>query len=150
MDTNNILIWNNIDGQMVSHFRLKEFQNPQGWVILHEKVPRALHWTRHALNLRYPTWLIQILVKDCTRTRQQNEALARKLGWTDEGGIVSRESFHLVHYGGIAVDFVAYSTARQIPIPAKEVADIAALYFDYVKWYSDGHVHGDFRSLVQP
>lgn len=150
MDTNDILLWNNIDGQMVSHFRLKEFQNPHGWVILHEKVPRALHWTRHALNLRYPTWLIQILVRDCTRTRQQNEALARKLGWTDEGGLVSRESFHLVHFGGIAVDFVAYSMARQIRIPAKEVADIAALYFDYVKWYADDHVHGDFRKLVQP
>jgi hypothetical protein len=147
---NNIQIYSRVDGELVSNFLMREFQNTQGWVILHEKVPWALEMTRAALNARYPTWLIQILVTNCTRTRAQNESLARRLGWADEGGTVSRESFHLVEFGGIAADFVAYSTARKIRIPAKEVADIAALYFDYVKWYSDDHVHGDFRKLVQP
>ena len=150
MQTNNIHIYSRVDGELVSNFTIREFQNTLGWVILHKKVPWGLEMTRAALNARYPTWLIQILVSNCTRTRQQNEALARKLGWTDEGGLVSRESFHLVEFGGIAVDFVGFSTARKIRIPAKEVADIAGLYFDYVKCYSDGHVHGDFRKLVQP
>lgn len=150
MLTNDIQIYTRIDGELISNFRLREFQNALGWVILHDKVPWALEMTRAALNARYPTWLIQILVTNCTRTRQQNEALARKLGWADDGGVVARESFHLVEFGGIAADFVAYSVARKIPIPAKEVADIAALYFDYVKWYSDGHIHGDFRKLLQP
>lgn len=150
MLTNDIQIYTRIDGELISNFRMREFQNALGWVILHEKVPWALEMTRAALNTRYPTWRIQLIIKNCTRTRAQNEALARKLGWADEGGTVSRDSMHLVHNGGIAVDFVAWSRARNIPIPAKEVADIAALYFDYVKWYPDNHVHGDFRKLVQP
>jgi hypothetical protein len=150
MVTNDIRLWNNVSGEMVSHFRLREFQNPLGWVVLHEKVPWGLEMTRCALNVRYPTWRVQLIIKDCTRTRQQNEALARKLGWSDEGGTVSRDSMHLVHNGGIAVDFIAWSRTRNIPIPAKEVGDIASLYFDFVKWYPDHHVHGDFRKLLQP
>jgi len=149
MNTNNIRLWNNVSGEMVSHFTLKEFNNTLGWVILHEKVPYALEQTREALNLRYPTWNIQLLITNCTRTRQQNEALARKRGWADEGGTVSRDSLHLIEYGGIAVDWVTFSVTRQTYLPAKEVADIAALYFDFVKCYPDGHVHGDFRKLFQ-
>ena len=80
MLTNDIKIYTSIDGELISNFRLREFQNTLGWVILHEKIPWALEMTRSALNSRYPTWRIQLIIRDCTRTRQQNEALARKLG----------------------------------------------------------------------
>ena len=71
MLTNDIQIYTRIDGELISNFRLREFQNALGWVILHDKVPWGLEMTRAALNARYPTWLIQILVTNCTRTRQQ-------------------------------------------------------------------------------
>lgn len=146
--TNNIKIYTEIDGKLVSHFTLREFQNPIGWVILHEKIPWALEMTRAACNARYPDADYIINVTDCTRTQAQLERLAARLGWVDEGGLVARKSYHLDYLGGIAVDFNAYSRAWKKRMDPHELSRIAALYFDWVKWYPDGHVHGDFRKLV--
>jgi len=148
MSHNEIPLYTEVDGKLVSHFLLSEFANPIGWVILHPKVPWALEMTRAALNARHHPDRIIIRVTDCTRTQNQLERLADKLGWIDEGGKVSRTSYHSDFLGGIAVDFVAYNTTQRCNVSPVEVARIAALYFDWVKWYSDGHVHGDFRSLV--
>lgn len=147
MITNNIRIWSEVDGVLVSHFFMYEFANKEGWVLLHERVPWALEQVRAALNARYPSDEIIILVTNTTRTKAQNETLAAKLGWTDEGGLVSRRSWHLVEFGGIAVDFEARVKSSGVRISPVDVSKIASLYFEWVKWYSDGHVHGDFRNL---
>lgn len=143
--TNSIPIYTEIDGEKVSHFLFSEFKNPLGWVIVHPQVPWALEHIRADLNNRYAPDEIIIIITCTTRTPQQNEALAARLGWTDEGGLVSRNSYHLVQHGGIAVDFISRNITRKQIVSPSEVAEIADLYFDWVKPYDDGHVHGDFR-----
>jgi len=147
---NNIKIFSDIDGQLVSNFTLEEFENPHGWVILRAETPRALEHVRDAFNARYHPDKIIVIVTDCTRTPDQNERLALRYGWSHQGGAVAKNSFHLVQYGGIAVDFVVYNSTRLVPIPPAEVKPVADLYFSYVQCYDDGHVHGDLRSLVLP
>jgi len=147
MKTNNIRIWSDVDGEQVSNFFLYEFANQEGWVILHEKVPWALEQIRAAFNARCRPDKIIVEVTNTTRTPHQNEVLGHKLGWDDEGGKVSRRSFHLVEFGGIACDFVVRNITKQCNISPFEVAKVARLYFEWVKAYSDGHTHGDFRNL---
>jgi len=148
MQTNNIPIYSEVDGNLVSNFMLYEFANSEGWVLVHERIPWTLEQIRAAFNARYQPDNIIILVTNTTRTPPQNWKLAAKYGYTDEGGKVSRRSFHLVEFGGIAVDFVVRNATRKCNISPCEVAKVADLYFDFVKWYSDGHTHGDYRDLL--
>lgn len=147
MNTNNIKIYSDVDGTLSSHFILYEFANREGWVIVHERVPWALENIRAALNARYAPREVRIRITNTTRTRAQNELLARRYGWTSDGGKVSKRSFHLVDFGGIAVDFVCYFADDNSVLSPFEVAKVSALYFEYVKPYEDGHTHGDFREL---
>lgn len=145
---NHIPLYTEIDGSLVSHFSLHEFENPQGWVIIHPKTVEALELARAGVRAQNPGQDIIFRITCTTRTLAQNEALGRKYGFTDEGGKVSRRSWHLEQFGGIAVDFVAWSVTQNCNISPVDVARVARLYFDFVKWYSDSHVHGDLRSLV--
>ena len=146
--TNKIKIYTEIDGELISNFTFDEFENKLGWVILHEKIPWALEMTRAALNAMARPNIITIHVTNTTRTLSQLEQMGASYGWVDEGGKVARNSYHLHHFGGIAVDFYARNKTLGVNVPPKSVADVAGLYFDWVKAYDDGHVHGDFRSLV--
>lgn len=147
-DTNRIKLCSTLDGESFSHFYLSEFQNAHGWAMLHPACLRALELTRHALNEVTPTNDVRITITDCVRTRDQNEALGRRLGWTDHGGVVSRNSYHLIQYGGIAADFYAWLEGTHARLSPAVVLPIAALFFDFVKAYNDGHIHGDMRKLV--
>lgn len=148
MLTNHIPIYTEIDGVLVSHFFLDEFENAEGWVVLHPKIPWALEHVRAAFNARYRPDVISCHVTNTTRTKSQLAAMALAHGWIDQGGKVARRSFHLVEFGGIATDFYLRNCSKGCNIPPKEVAKVAELYFDYVQAYDDGHVHGDFRSLA--
>jgi len=148
MYTNDIALYPTIDGLGESHFSLREFENRAGWVMIHPSVVNSLHQTRAGLNATSRDGEVEVLITDCVRTPQQLAALGSKYGWTDEGGKVARRSFHLFEFGGVAVDFKARYKKNYIYLPAHMVYAVAKLYFDYAKYYDDGHVHGDNRSQV--
>jgi hypothetical protein len=148
MKTNDFRLHTMIDGVDCAHFSLIEFENPAGWCMVHPSVVRALEQTRAGLNAQSTQGEVEIIITDSVRTVTQNEALGKRLGWTDHGGIVSRNSYHLMKYGGIAVDFKArYKTSRLL-LSSRAVFCVAVLFFDYCKSYDDPHVHGDMRKLV--
>jgi hypothetical protein len=81
------------------------------------------------------------------RTEAELAALAARLGWTDEGGSVSRDSMHLTKYGGIAVDLVGVVASSRHRVPQTTLGEVCRRYFDFVKDdYRDGHVHADLRA----
>jgi len=132
---------------LVSHFLLSEFENRAGWVIVSPHLIRALELTRAGL-CAIEQEEVEILITDCTRTPEQLRQLGARLGWTDEGGIVARRSFHLIEFGGIAADFKARRKRDRHPLDAFKVAVVADLYFDYARHYDTGHTHGDLRRLI--
>jgi hypothetical protein len=137
-----------LDGVPVSHFCLNEFENSDGFAMVHESVLLSLEKTRRDLCREYGEE-IRILITGSTRTPQENEALARRLGWTDNGGAVSRTSRHLPCFHGIAVDFYA-RRANGERVPARDLGRIAQRHFRFVKDdYKDGHIHADNRLDAQ-
>lgn len=142
---NDIRLIAEVDGKELSHFRLKEFENAQGLVMLHSTALESLERVRHDLCAMAgeEVW---VLVTDAVRTKAELEALAARLGWTDQGGLVSRRSKHLSRYGGIAVDIVAVRARDRGRIPQRQLGNLCRRYFDFVKDdYRDGHVHADNR-----
>jgi len=144
MGRNDIRLWTNLDGKLVSHFRLVEFENRDGLCMIDPRLLLGLEQLRQDLCEKYFKE-ISIKITCALRTHKDNENLAAKLGWTDEGGSVSRTSKHLPEYGGIAADIYAYDEQRQ-NLPSITVGAIAVKYFSFVKAsYSDGHIHVDQR-----
>jgi hypothetical protein len=134
-----------IDGQPASHFRLYEFENGDGLAMVHASLLESLERVRRDLGamLNQEVW---ILVTDAVRTPADLEQLAARLGWADQGGLVSRDSKHLVKYGGIAADIVAVVAGTKRRIAQRTLGVVARRHFDFVKDdYADGHVHVDNR-----
>lgn len=142
---NDIRLSCELDGEEVSHFRLREFENAEGLAMVHVSVLDALERVRRELCVMAgeEVWVI---VTDGVRTQRDLQRLAARLGWTDEGGAVSRESKHLAKYGGIAVDIVAIVASSRQRVPQTTLGRICRRHFDWVKDdYADGHVHADQR-----
>lgn len=134
-----------VDGEMLSHFRLCEFENEDGLAMVHRSVLESLERVRRDLCAMCgeEVWVI---ITDAVRTPADLERLAARLGWTDEGGAVSRRSKHLAEFGGIAVDIVAVVARTRARVPQQTLGEVCRRYFDWVKDdYSDGHVHADNR-----
>jgi len=140
-----------LDGELVSHFTLNEFENKDGFVMLHSSVPHALESIRRDLNaMDFGKGEVELIITGATRTKQENEELAARLGYTDQGGAVARHSYHLPQFGGVAVDFYARMSGTMERVNQKIVGDAARRYFDFVKDdYGDGHIHADNRRLTQ-
>lgn len=134
-----------VDGELLSHFRLKEFENREGLAMVHATVVESLERVRRDLAAAAgeEVWVI---ITDAVRTQREQELLAARLGWSDEGGAVSRTSKHLARFGGIAVDLKAVVARSRARVPQKEVGAVCRRHFDWVKDdYADGHVHADNR-----
>jgi len=145
---NDITITTHFSNRVAQNFKLYEFENKEGLVMVNPLLVRRLEKLRHELNLIFGRDTVKIIITNAIRTEADNERLAKKLGWTDEGGLVSRNSKHLTKYGGIAADIVAYCEKRKIAGPA--VGKIAQKHFDFVKSdYEDGHVHVDLRETCK-
>lgn len=131
-----------------SHFRLKEFQNADGLVMVHPRLLECLEALRERLCLIFAEE-IWIIVTGGIRTEADNARLAATLGWADQGGLVGRDSKHLVKYGGIAADIKAFKAVKDRDgirerISQRIVGYEARRIFPYVKDdYRDGHVHVD-------
>ncbi len=148
-DRNDVSLMTVLDGEMVSHFKLREFENRDGLAMIHPAALTALEQTRRDLNARYGE-TVWILITDAVRTPADLERLAARLGWTDEGGLVARRSRHLSVFGGIAVDLVAVVARTGARVPQCELGAVCRRYFDFVKDdYRDGHVHGDMRERAR-
>jgi hypothetical protein len=142
---NRVKLYTQIDGELVSHFSLREFENAYGFVMVHASVPRALELVRRDL-CREAGEEVEIVITDALRTEEELRQLAQRYGWADEGGSVSRNSRHLARYGGIAVDIVARVRSSGARFPQDSVGAACRRYFDFVKDdYPDGHVHADNR-----
>ncbi len=146
---NDIPLMTLLDGEMVSHFRLREFENAEGLAMVHPSVLLSLEKTRRDLcALEGET--VCVLITDAVRTAADMARLAARLGWTDEGGLVSRRSKHQAKYGGIAVDLVAVRAASGVRVSQRNVGLVCRKYFDFVKDdYADGHVHADNRGVLK-
>ena len=131
-----------------SHFRLKEFQNADGLVMVHPRLLEGLENLRFALRTLFDEE-IWVIITDSTRTQDDLESLATRYGWIDEGGTVARDSKHLTKYGGIAADIKCFKAQKNDQgvrerISQRIVGHEARKYFAYVKDdYADGHVHVD-------
>jgi len=112
--------------------------------MVQQETLNALESYRYALNEIYEGG-VKIRITDGTRTESDNKALAKRLGWTDEGGKVSRDSQHLTRNGSNGVDIMPYHSDKVNKPPVRaEMAEVEAKkYFSYVKTYLDGHLHVD-------
>ena len=146
---NEVRLLTTLDGEEVSHFRLREFENGDGLAMVHSAALVSLEAVRRDLSAMAgeEVWVI---VTDGVRTEADLERLAARLGWVDEGGAVSRDSKHLAKHGGIAVDLVAVSADSRMRVPQATLGRACRRHFSWVKDdYADGHVHADNRSLVR-
>lgn len=129
-----------------SHFRLCEFENAEGLAMIHASTLTSLELVRRDLAALTGEE-VHVVITDGVRTALDNERLAARLGWTDQGGAVSRRSRHLAQFGGIAVDLIARSARDKRQIPQSIVGEVCRRHFDWVKDdYRDGHVHADNRN----
>lgn len=142
---NDVALAITVDGETLTHFRLREFENGDGLAMVHASLLESLERVRRDLcaTRGETVWLI---VKDAVRTQADLERLAARLGWEDQGGVVARRSRHLVEFGGIAVDLVAVVARTRERVPQRALGAACRRWFDWVKDdYGDGHVHADNR-----
>lgn len=143
---NDIRLLSNLDGEPVSNYRLREFENADGFAMVHPDLLLVLERVRRDLAAMAGE-TVWVIVKDGVRTQADLERLAGRLGWADEGGAVSRDSMHLAKYGGIAVDIIAIVARTRERVPQSELGAICRRHFDFVKDdYANGHVHADLRN----
>lgn len=137
-------VWLAADQPPDSHFRLREFLSPTGVAVVRSDLLRALEALRAHLSAQAGEEVF-IRIASGTRTQADQVRLAQRLGWTDEGGLVARDSRHLPSYGGIAADIYARTRSGH-DIPQRALAQACELFFPFVKAdYRDGHVHVDMR-----
>ncbi len=142
---NEVRLLSTLDGVEMANFRLREFANAEGLAMVHPELLLALERVRRDLNAMAGE-NVWVIIKDVVRTEADLQRLAARLGWTDEGGSVSRDSMHLSKYGGIAVDLVAIVAKSRHPVPQVTVGEVCRRHFDFVKDdYANGHVHADLR-----
>ena len=145
---NDIRLATTLDGEECSHFRLREFENRDGYAMVHASVLGSLERVRRELTSMAGE-TVWVIITDALRTDADLERLAGRLGWIDEGGAVSRNSKHLAKFGGIAVDLVAVVASTRRRVPQKTVGRVCRKFFGWVKDdYGDGHVHADNRGVL--
>jgi hypothetical protein len=142
---NDVRLLSTLEGEEVAHFRLREFANAEGLAMVHPELLLAVERVRRDLNAMAGE-TVWVIVKDSVRTEADLARLAARLGWSDEGGSVSRDSMHLAKNGGIAVDLIAVVAQSRHRVPQTTLGDVCRRHFDFVKDdYTDGHVHADLR-----
>ena len=145
---NDVRLMSRIDGEDCSHFRLREFENREGLTMVNASVLDSLELVRRELTSMAGE-TVWVIVTDALRTESDLARLAERLGWTDEGGAVSRNSKHLAKFGGIAVDVVAVVASTRRRVPQESVGGVCRKFFSWVKDdYGDGHVHADNRGVL--
>ncbi len=139
------------DIQVSEHFTLCEFDDKANGnlVVLHPLTIERLEKLHLALSesMGRP---IAILITCGTRTPRTNNQLAKLLGWTDDGGLVSKTSKHLPRFGGIAADLQVLDIEFGQLMPIRTVAQLAASFFDTIIDHYPTHIHVDLRDSANP
>jgi hypothetical protein len=146
---NDVRLLVTIDGVQAAHFRLREFENSEGFAMVHGSTLESLERVRRDLcsMAGEEVWVI---VTNAVRTQAELERLAARVGWTHEGGAVARRSMHLAEFSGIAADLVAVIARTRERVPQTTLGKVCRRYFDWVKDdYADGHVHADNRRIAE-
>lgn len=147
---NDVRLLTRVDGEEVSHFRLREFETRAGLAMVHPALLESLERLRRDL-CEMAGETVWIIITDAVRTQDDLERLAARYGWVDQGGAVARNSKHLAKFGGIAADLVAVNARTRQRVSQKMVGAVCRRHFDWVKDdYNDGHVHADNRYRVHP
>lgn len=142
---NDVRLLTYLDGAPVSHFKLREFENPDGYCMVHTSLLDSLERVRRGLA-QWAGEEVYVIITDALRTAADLERLAARLGWAGEGGLVARRSKHLAEFGGIAVDLKAVIARTGERVPQRVLGEHCRRHFDWVKDdYADGHVHADNR-----
>lgn len=134
------------DVHVSPHFTLEEFadHNNNGLVVLDSELPmhlELLRWTaQRLLNKR-----VLVRITSGTRSERSNNKLAKQLGWTDNGGLVSPNSRHLPRFGGIAADLQLSISLQNHLLPAHELLTLARPIFPYCKPIDDFSIHVDLE-----
>ena len=123
------------DFQISKHFNLREFQNSSGEVKLNPLLVTNLE------ELRSDLGGVSIIITSGYRSPEDNNALADRLGWIEDGGLVSRDSQHI---WGNAADIVCYDFGLHQYLSPLLVAKHAEPLFSFVKPYK-AHTHVDVR-----
>ncbi len=146
---NDIALTTLLDGEAVSHFTLREFENAEGLAMVHASALESLERLRRDLCALYGE-TVWVRITSAVRTQRDLERLAARLGWADEGGLVARQSKHLAVFGGIAADLVAVIPSTGRRVPQRTLGNLCRRHFDWVKDdYRDGHVHADNRERAR-
>ena len=135
-----------------SNFSLHEFESRDGTVVVHSLLLQGLQLIRNELGRLYDA-NVPIIVNSGTRSEADNIELAGRLGWIDEGGVVSKDSKHLPKWGGIAADIRSgrMTTTRMLGldlseafvVPVAKIGEVARTIFPYVNDSYRNHVHVD-------
>lgn len=135
--------------QISEHFNLRELSdhNDHELVVVHPLLIGRLEQLRTDLNKRYEDE-IEIVITCGTRTINSNNKLALTLGWTEEGGLVSRTSMHMPHNGGCACDLFARFASHKTRIDRIVLAHLASASFDTVISKYKQHIHVDLRKTL--
>ena len=137
-----------MNGKLVSHFTMKEFEDLNGQVTLDYYTLLAIEYTREELCHRYKED-VMIIITGATRTKDRNAFLGNLLGFLPNG-LVARNSFHLLKYGGIALDLKALIKRTKEPVSEANALGAAGMFFDFVIGsYDDLHIHVDNRFKAQ-
>lgn len=137
------------DIKVSPHFKLYEFADGQAddLVVVNPILVTALEELRARIKQTTGNEH-EIIITSGTRTEATNNALGEKLGWTDEGGTVSRDSQHLPKHGGVAADIYARTKTIQYQMPMAKLAVLCRGLFDTVIAQYNSHVHVDVRDQV--
>ena len=147
---NDVRLLTTLDGEDVTHFRLREFENAAGLAMVHPTLLESLERVRRDLSSMAGE-TVWIIVTSAVRTEDDLRRLAALYGWSDQGGAVARNSRHLAKFGGIAADIVAVLARNRARVPQKTLGTVCRRHFDWVKDdYNDGHVHADNRYRAVP
>ncbi len=133
---------------LLGHFSLYEFQNINHIACIHKLQLERLEKLRAAISKDQGVEC-PIIPTSGIRTEEDNRALAVKFGWSDEDGRVSRNSKHLLRYGGIATDILVTRKGVKSYLPGAYVAQMARPIFAFIKYYDDDSVHVDSRDVLE-
>jgi len=141
------------DIKLSPHFRLYEFADHQDneLVVLDPYTPRQLEILR--TRIHESTGIEhEIIVTSGTRTEKTNNALGELLGWTDEGGPVSRDSTHQPKHGGRTVDIKARNKHTKELMPIAQLANFCQGLFIVIisRYLSHVHLEVEDKQISSP
>jgi hypothetical protein len=126
--------------QVSPHFNLQEFSSHTGEIFIDAHLIDQLELFRDHLAEVFAEE-VAIIITNGYRSVKDNEDLGKRLGFTDEGGLVSRNSQHML---GKAADIMCVKKKSWKFISPVLIGEEAKRFFSYTQVY-EAHIHVDVR-----